>query len=181
MLTAYSHEEIQRKAEKSGIQSFLIKPVNPSLLFDAIMSAFSSSSEIQPRKEGGDRIEIQGLDQIRGASILLVEDYAINRQVATELLESEGFRVSSADHGQIAIEMLTGGGEKSPPYDLILMDLQMPVMDGLTATRKIRELPPEISEIPIVAMTAHALQSEKDKCFAAGMNDHIAKPIDPKI
>ena len=66
MLTAYSHEEIQRKAEKSGIQSFLIKPVNPSLLFDAIMSAFSSSSEIQPRKEGGDRIEIQGLDQIRG-------------------------------------------------------------------------------------------------------------------
>ncbi len=180
MLTAYSHEEIQRKAEKSGIQSFLIKPVNPSLLFDAIMSAFSSSSEIQPRKEGGDRIEIQGLDQIRGASILLVEDYAINRQVATELLESEGFRVSSADHGQIAIEMLTGGGEKSPPYDLILMDLQMPVMDGLTATRKIRELPPEISEIPIVAMTAHALQSEKDKCFTAGMNDHIAKPIDPK-
>jgi two-component system, sensor histidine kinase and response regulator len=179
MLTAYSHDKIPQKADITGIHSFLLKPVNPSLLFDAIISVFHNTSEIQTRKAVQQKLHIEGLDQVRGARILLVEDYEINRQIATELLESEGFVVESANNGRIALEILTIQAG-NPVSDLVLMDIQMPEMDGYTATRKIRELPTDISKIPIVAMTAHAMQSEKDKCFAAGMNDHIAKPIDPR-
>ncbi len=178
MLTAYSHGKIQQKAEKVGIQSFLLKPVNPSLLFDTIISVFTDSKETRTKRVVRDDIRIEGLDQVRGASILLVEDYEINRQIATELLESEGFRVTSAANGKTALELLSEG-KSDQEFDLVLMDIQMPEMDGYTATRKIRELPTQSGQIPIVAMTAHALQSEKEKCFAVGMNDHIAKPIDP--
>ena len=179
MLTAYSHEKVQEKAIDVGIDSFLIKPVNPSLLFDAIMAVFHNTSELQTRKATRHKIRVDGLDRVRGASILLVEDYEINRQIATELLESEGFRVQSATNGRLAVEMIDTPGAETA-FDLVLMDIQMPEMDGYTATRKIRDLPSEAALIPIVAMTAHALQSEKEKCFAAGMNDHIAKPIDPE-
>ncbi len=179
MLTAYSREEVRQKAEAVGVQNFLIKPVNPSLLFDAIISAFDTSGELQPRRSIQQEREIQGLDAIRGSRILLAEDNPINTQIATELLEAEGFEVHTAANGRIAVDMLSDHVGAPPPYDLVLMDIQMPEMDGHTATGIIRKLPSGAGQIPIVAMTAHALQREKERCFASGMNDHIAKPIDP--
>jgi CheY-like chemotaxis protein len=108
---------------------------------------------------------------------LLVEDSKINQQVATELLESAGANVSVANDGAEAVKMLTLERQE-PPFDVILMDLQMPVMDGFEATRLLRR-EPGFQKIPIIAMTAHALAEERQRCLEAGMNDHVSKPIDP--
>ncbi|MBV5332509.1 response regulator, partial [bacterium] len=103
-------------------------------------------------------------------------DNDLNQEVAMELLNDAGFTVDLASNGQIALEMLRTDGAD---YDIILMDMQMPVMDGLTATREIRK-DPRLQHIPVVAMTANALQGARDRCMAAGMNDHVAKPIEPE-
>ena len=110
---------------------------------------------------------------LAGARILLVEDNAINQQVARENLRRFGATVDVAGHGGEAVDMV-----RSRPYDVVLMDVQMPVMDGLAATRYIRDLP-GLAELPIVALTAHALAEDRDRCLAAGMNDYLTKPIDP--
>ena len=115
--------------------------------------------------------------QARGVRVLLVEDNDMNQQVATELLESAGAVVTVADHGGIAVKLLQEGPQP-PPFDIVLMDLQMPEMDGLTATRLLRA-DPRFNDLPIVAMTAHALVEERERCLQAGMNDHVTKPIDP--
>lgn len=120
-------------------------------------------------------VRVPGLAKIRGARILLVEDNDINRQVAAELLKTAGFTVTIAENGQQALDHITAS-----PFEAVLMDIQMPVMDGFTATRKIRALEPPVSKIPVIAMTAHVLKTEKEKCFDAGMNAFIAKPIDPR-
>lgn len=180
MLTAYSRDEIRVKAEDAGVDSFLIKPANPSLLFDAIMSVFDKTAVIQTQRPAEPNRPIADLKNIRGGNILLVEDNEINQQVAIELLEAEGFAVQTATNGRVAVEMLREP-TLSPKPELVLMDIQMPEMDGYTATEQIRALAGPMAVVPIVAMTAHALQSEKEKCLAAGMNDHIAKPIEPDI
>jgi CheY-like chemotaxis protein len=116
------------------------------------------------------------LDQLRaikGARVLLVEDNEINRQVATELLADEGLVVDVAENGRVALEKAIASS-----YDIVLMDMQMPVMDGLTATAEMRRIE-RLRSLPIVAMTANAMQADKDACIAAGMNDHLAKPIEP--
>ena len=112
---------------------------------------------------------------IQGANILLVEDNEINQQVASELLEQARFHVEIANHGQEAIDKLEPGR-----YDCVLMDVQMPVMDGYTATRKIRE-DGRFEGLPILAMTANATVDDRERCRAAGMNDHVAKPIRPQL
>jgi len=118
--------------------------------------------------------DAEGLDQIRGAKILLVEDNEINQQVARELLEREGFVVDIANDGQEGVNQA-----HSSEYDVVLMDIQMPVMGGYEATRQIRK-DPKFSDLPILAMTANAMVGDREKALDAGMNDHIAKPIDPK-
>jgi len=181
MLTAYGREDIRQKAELAGVSSFLIKPVNPSLLFDAILSIFSKVPDLKPTQlQGVDDPAIPGIDDIRGARILLVEDNEINRQVATELLESEQFIIEISSNGRKAVDRLSDCPPSKIP-DAVLMDIQMPEMDGYTATQHIRKKAPPVGHIPIIAMTAHALEGEKKKCFAAGMDDHVAKPIDPQI
>jgi two-component system sensor histidine kinase/response regulator len=110
---------------------------------------------------------------LRGARILLVEDNDINQQVARELLEDAGFVVDVADNGEIAL-----GLAQKVPYDLVFMDMQMPVMDGITATREIRKSG-KLELLPIVAMTANAMEQDRRKCMDAGMNDFLVKPIDP--
>ncbi|HVI78217.1 MAG TPA: response regulator, partial [Candidatus Acidoferrum sp.] len=112
-------------------------------------------------------------ESIRGARILLVEDNELNREVATGLLEDAPVTVNTADNGEVAIRML-----EESNYDLVLMDMQMPVMDGLAATRAIRQKS-QCNNLPIVAMTANAMAGDREKCLEAGMNDHLAKPIDP--
>jgi ammonium transporter, Amt family len=110
-----------------------------------------------------------------GLTILLAEDHPINRKFMTALLEKHGHRVVTAENGQEAVERVTKGG-----IDLVLMDVKMPVMDGVTATRRIRQLPSEMCRVPIIAMTAHALAGDRTKCIQAGMNDYVAKPVEPE-
>jgi polar amino acid transport system substrate-binding protein len=174
LVTAYSREEVMQQAGEVGLEGFLLKPVSPSMLFDATMQAFGEAlpgvSPGTPRKA----LEVEVLENIRGAHVLLVEDNEINRQVAKEILEGAGLKVDLANDGQEGVNAVKG---KS--YDVVLMDIQMPIMDGYTATREIRNLKSEIRNVPIIAMTAHAMAGDEEKSLAAGMNDHVAKPIDP--
>jgi signal transduction histidine kinase/CheY-like chemotaxis protein len=210
LVTAYGREEIMQQADEVGLEGFLLKPVNPSMLFDTIMQAFGEAvpetSRVAQRKEQ----EAEALENIQGARVLLVEDNEINQQVAKEILEGAGLNVALANDGQEAVNAV-----KEKEYDAVLMDVQMPVMDGYTATRKIRQwesgmrkaeggsrkeevgkrnaeggigrpevgsqasnLQPPTSNIPIIAMTAHAMAGDEDKSLQAGMNGHVAKPID---
>jgi len=174
MVTAYGREEVMQQAGEVGLEGFLIKPVNPSMLFDAIMQAFGEAvpeiSRVAQRQEK----EAETLKYIRGAQLLLVEDNEINQQVAKEILEGAGLNITLASNGQEAVDAV-----KENNYDAVLMDVQMPVMDGYTATREIRNLKSEIRNVPIIAMTAHAMAGDEDKSLQAGMNGHVTKPIDP--
>ena len=115
------------------------------------------------------------LDSIRGARVLLVEDNEINRQVAMEIMEYEGFKVDIAENGEKAIQIL----DKNPDsFDLIFMDLHMPIKDGFSATRELRA-DDRFQELPIVAMTADAIVGVQQQCFDAGMNDYVTKPVNP--
>ena len=152
------------------VDLLLSKPVNPSVLFDSIMTTFGQHVQTKHRIQSQD-FDIKDLRPIQGARILLVEDNEINQQVAQELLQQHGFFVDIARHGQIAVEML-----KTNAYDCVLMDIQMPIMDGYTATKIIRK-DPKYADIPILAMTANAMIEDKQLAEQAGMNDHISKPI----
>ncbi|MGW8302659.1 MAG: response regulator [Desulfobacterales bacterium] len=174
MVTAYGREEVMQQAEEVGLEGFLLKPVNPSMLFDTIMQAFGEAVTETSRVAQRQEQEAEALKHIRGAHVLLVEDNEINQQVAREILEGAGLNVTLATNGQEAIDAI-----QKNEYDAVLMDVQMPVMDGYTATREIRNLKSEIRNVPIIAMTAHAMAGDADKSIAAGMSDHVTKPIDP--
>lgn len=172
MVTAYGREEILERAQHVGIDAFLTKPVNQSLLFNSIMEVFDREECKWETKVYADRVKVP--EAVRGAGILVVEDNRINQQVAVELLEDAGFRVQTANDGQQAVEMLN---TKENRFDVVLMDIQMPIMDGYQATQKIRTLENANRDVPVIALTAHALESEKQKCLRAGMDGHISKPI----
>jgi two-component system sensor histidine kinase/response regulator len=174
MVTAFGREDVRSQAVDAGIDGYLLKPVNPSMLHDALMDLFgiqegrTEAAALKPKEEAHDAT---------GVRVLLVEDNEMNRLVATELLQSAGASVTAANHGGEAVKMLTEGPQP-PPYDVVLMDLQMPEMDGITATKLLRA-DPRLQSLPIIAMTAHALVEERQRCLEAGMNDHVSKPIDP--
>ena len=179
MVSAYGREEVMKLARKAGIDGFLVKPVNQSLLFDTIMEVFGRAQDAVQTPESPRALEIhQNIRQLAGSEILLVEDNKINQQVATEILQQAGISVTIAENGEEGAELAAKNR-----YSAVLMDIQMPVMDGYTATRKIREMqnssPPQAPQAPIIAMTAHAVSGERDKCLAAGMDDYVSKPIDP--
>jgi PAS domain S-box-containing protein len=174
LVTAYGREEIMQRAEQIGLDGFLIKPVSPSVLFDTIMQAFGEqmpkSSRLAERHK-----ETEDLKDIQGAQVLLVEDNEINQQVALEILQGAGLNVTVANDGQEAVNAV-----KDSYYDAVLMDIQMPVMDGYTASREIRNRKSEIRNVPVIAMTAHAMAGDEQKSIEAGMNDHVTKPINPE-
>jgi CheY-like chemotaxis protein len=173
LVTSYGSEEVIKNAEATGIAEVLIKPVSASMLFNSVQRILGSVAE-GPRSAGDAPTDtFEQLATIRGARVLLVEDNDLNQEVATELLRDAGFVVDLAENGQIAVDKV-GAAE----YDIVLMDMQMPVMDGVTATRNIRKVV-RFKDLPIVAMTANAMQADRDRCLAAGMNDHVAKPIEP--
>ncbi|MBK1700973.1 response regulator [Thiococcus pfennigii] len=173
MVTAYGREEVMHRAQGAGLDAFLVKPVNPSVLFDTIVAALGPAAARELRPARAARKTPDGLPGIRGATVLVAEDNEINQQVARELLEEVGLRVDIAADGQQALERV-----RARRYDAVLMDIQMPVMDGLAAARAIRGLPGG-ADLPIIAMTAHAMAGDREKTLAAGMNDHITKPVDP--
>ncbi len=175
MVTAYGREEVLSQIAEAGIEDVLIKPVSASVLFDTVIRLFGGTAVTEPSKPmDGAPCTPESLASIRGARILLVEDNELNQEVATELLADAGFVVDVAGDGAAALARV-----QEQSYDLVLMDMQMPVMDGVTATREIRKLG-RFGHLPIIAMTANAMQRDRDRCLDAGMNDFAAKPIDPE-
>ncbi len=173
MITAFSREEVMNLAKKTDIKAFLMKPVSPSLMLDTIMQVFGLESplSVNPRRPVSKGSGI--LARTKGARVLLVEDNIMNQQVAAELLVSAGFKVDIAHNGQEATQKV---GQTS--YDLVLMDVQMPLMSGYEATRLIRK-DERCKALPIIGLTANAMSGAREACAEAGMNDYIAKPIDP--
>jgi PAS domain S-box-containing protein len=176
LVTAYGREEVVKQAREAGLDGLLVKPISSSVLFDAVMEAFGKPVEKRTRTAMKRAQYPLGFDAVRGARLLLVEDNEINRQVATELLEQEGFWVSSANDGRAAVNAVCQPDAEA--FDLVLMDLQMPEMDGYTATGAIRKTGNQ--SLPIVAMTADAMSGVAERCREAGMNDYVTKPIDPQ-
>ena len=175
IVTAYGREEVFHEAEGAGLEAVLVKPVSPSLLFDTTIRALVGEARPAPEAAGeapSPRADAS-LGRLRGARVLLVEDNELNQQVALELLGAAEVAVDLATNGEEAVRRV-----QESPYGLVLMDLQMPVMDGFEATRRIRALP-GFEKLPILAMTANAMAGDRERSLAAGMNDHVTKPIDP--
>jgi two-component system sensor histidine kinase/response regulator len=174
LMTAHGRDEPGRSAMLAGIDETLIKPLTPSLLFDTLMRMLGAAI-LEPGQAPAPGLEsCIDLSTIAGAHVLVVEDNDLNQVVATEMLHEAGLVVDLAPDGAVALDKV-----QQHPYDLVLMDMQMPVMDGVTATREIRRLP-DRQDLPIIAMTANAMAADRERCLAAGMNDHLAKPIDPE-
>jgi two-component system sensor histidine kinase/response regulator len=167
MVTAYGREEVLKRAEDGGIENVLVKPVTSSTLFDTTLAVLQASDETRSTA-----LSAPSLD-MAGTRVLLVEDNEINQEVALGQLEDAKVQVDVAENGEIAVRMV-----QDNDYDLVLMDMQMPIMDGIEATRVIRA-DPRFGALPIIAMTANAMAVDRDRCLEAGMNDHIPKPIDP--
>jgi PAS domain S-box-containing protein len=177
MVTAYGREEARQAAQGVNLSGFLTKPVTSSSLLDAIMRAMGHEVSSVQRNIDHEEKSRSAIKQLRGAKILLVEDNEINQELAMELLVSNGVSVKVADNGKEALEILNKEKEKEDEdFDGVLMDCQMPVMDGYEATRLLRQQE-RFKNLPILAMTANAMLGDKEKVLAAGMNDHIAKPI----
>jgi signal transduction histidine kinase/CheY-like chemotaxis protein len=171
LVTAFGREEVREEAERLQLEGFLLKPVTKSMIVDILVDVFAPSREETSTAAAGAQPT-----ELRGARILLAEDNEINQQIASELLEGAGAVITIANNGREAVEILSTNPQ--PPFDAVLMDLQMPEMDGYQATAKLRS-DARFATLPIIAMTAHATMEERQRCLAAGMNDHIGKPIDP--
>ena len=172
IITAYGRDELVGEAAKVGIEDILIKPVTISQLFETVMRTLGADLPQTPATHSNNLPDIGAL---AGAHALLVEDNDLNQEVATEFLHELGLEVDLAADGAAALAKV-----QAHAYDVVLMDMQMPVMDGLTATREIRKLPSQ-RDLPIIAMTANAMAGDRERCIDAGMNDHIPKPIDPAV
>ena len=177
MVSTHGREDLRKLARRAGIEHVVIKPVNASTLFDTLMGAlggethdageapvFAASPDLTPER----------LARLAGARALLAEDNALNQEVACALLREVGMRVDVAANGAEALERV----RNDAGYQVVLMDMQMPEMDGLAATRAIRAMPDRVM-LPIIAMTANAGQADRDACRDAGMDDYVTKPIDP--
>ena len=174
MVTAYGREDVLEEAARGGIDTVLVKPVSNSVLFETVSRLIvghgdeANTRQIEPQPDN-----LPHAAALEGVEVLLVEDNVINQQVADEILSSSGLKVTIAENGAEAVECI-----RKRAFDVVLMDMQMPVMDGLTATQKIREIFPSFAT-PVIAMTANASEADRKRCLAAGMVDHIPKPIDP--
>lgn len=170
MVSAFGSEKEMLRAKKAGVEGFLMKPVKQSLLFDTIMEVFGNDS----LKFDGP-VKTANQEEFTGLCLLVVEDNPINQIVVTEMLDIPGLTIDIADNGHDAVEHL-----RNKSYDAVLMDIQMPKMDGLEATKTIRNKL-NLKDLPIIAMTAHAMYGDREKCLSVGMNDYISKPLDRQL
>ncbi len=172
ILTAYDWSDIEAEAKAAGVTAFCPKPMFLSDLRDTLMTAIGQkqtdeAQELLPKKN----------TNFKGRQILLVEDNELNREIAQEILREYGFRVDPAENGAVAVEKVSTAAAPGR-YDLVLMDVQMPVMDGCTATRQIRALDdPVRANLPILAMTANAFDEDRRNALESGMNGFLSKPI----
>jgi PAS domain S-box-containing protein len=173
MLTAFNRADVQRRLAQRqlAVGALLIKPVTPSTLFDACGAALGVAIQRPRRATQREEAMLAHQERLRGARLLLVEDNVINREIALTVLNRAGIVTEVACDGQEALDML-----ERQAFDGVLMDCQMPIMDGYAATRALRAQP-RWRDLPVIAMTANAMVGDRDKAIAAGMNDHIAKPI----
>ncbi len=172
MVSAYAQESVANKAKEAGIEIFLQKPINPSILNDILSTIFLSDWELDYPHRSPKRKQTQSITALKGSSILLVEDNETNQEIVLGLLEDSGIIIDIASNGQMAIDRYNANPTK---YELILMDIQMPIMDGYQATSIIRQTN---STIPIVALSANAMKEDIEKSHAVGMNTHLNKPIE---
>ena len=170
LTTAYSRGEILKEVQQNRIDGLVMKPATSSTLLDAVMQAFGRFEASRMMSSGGVRDDDLGRS-LAGARVLLVEDNEINQQVAREILEGAGLDITIAENGREAVDLVKPGR-----FDAVLMDIQMPVMDGYEATREIRR-DPRTRGLPIIAITAGAMTQDREKSQAAGMDDHVSKPI----
>ena len=182
MVTAHRRQELILGAAALGIQHVLAKPVSGSQLVNTLMQIMGSAgSAAPPLADPSDPRSLEAeLRRIAGARVLLVEDNEINQQVACELLQGAGLQVDVACNGSMALQNVEARDADGRPYDIVLMDMQMPVMDGVTAARMLRESH-SADRLPIVAMTANAMQADRERCMQAGMNGFVTKPIDADV
>ena len=171
ILTAYDWSDVEQEAKEAGVTAFISKPLFPSDLHIVLEKCCGV--------EESENLQDEDVFDFTGKKILLVEDNEMNREIAVEILEEAGFVVDTAEDGDIAVEKVRNDPE-GKAYDIVLMDIQMPRIDGYEATRLIRALPPKDMHIPIIAMTANAFEEDKKAAIEAGMDEHIAKPIDVK-
>ncbi|MBV2234720.1 MAG: response regulator [Sterolibacterium sp.] len=185
MVTAGSYEKLCQQAAQVGLEHILTKPVSPSALHDALLEALLQTTD--PQQATGTAASLEPLNALAApaaatqldfsrlaqARVLLVDDVELNRTVALAFLEDTGVQVDIAVHGRDAVEKILNN-----TYDLVLMDIQMPEMDGLTAAREVRKHQ-RLRELPIIAMTAHAMEGDRQRSLEAGMQDHLTKPINP--
>ncbi|MCB0211226.1 MAG: response regulator [Anaerolineae bacterium] len=175
MLTSLGQHEVSDRLEETGVEfaAFLNKPIKPSQLFDALVTIFSDRPiPFRPREKTPDVLFDPSMGRRLPLRILLAEDHPTNQKLALRILEQLGYRADVAANGLETLEAL-----ERQPYDIILMDMQMPEMDGLEATRSIRSHWPGDAGPHIIAMTANAMQGDRERCLAAGMNDYVSKPI----
>ena len=171
ILTAYDVSDIEEEARQAGVTAFCNKPIFLSTLRDTLLTVIGQAQEEE------EAIIPDTNDDLKGKRILLVEDNELNSEIAQEILGSSGFLVEAANDGSVAVDMVKASADGY--YDIILMDVQMPIMNGYDATRAIRKLEnPAHASIPIVAMTANAFNEDKMNAMESGMNDHVAKPLD---
>ncbi len=174
MMTAFDRMELMQQAEHAGITDFVTKPVNQSILLNTILNAvddgtvrLDESVDAAPPRDP----DVEATGPSRSGRILLVEDNTINQQVALEIIRDAGLAVDTAANGVDALEKM-----RANTYDAVLMDIQMPEMDGYETTRAVRS-DPALSNVPVIAMTAHAMKGDRERCISAGMDDYVSKPI----
>lgn len=173
MMTAFGGEGVYTQARAAGANASLIKPIKQSSLLDTILEAFGHEVVTRAARARMATSDVQSGSRLAGVHVLLVEDNEINQRVAQEILENANLVVDVVDNGRAAIRAVARSS-----FDAVLMDVQMPEMDGYEATRSIRALE-RFKDLPIIAMTAHAMKGDREKCLEAGMNDYLTKPIDP--
>ena len=175
IMSAFDEEAARVAGQRDGLGHVLPKPLTRAALLELVMRRLGDQATVISTEVAGPTAELRLRDRFAGARVLLVEDNPINQIVAVELLQAAGLQVEVADNGRAAVERWQPGA-----FDLVLMDIQMPELDGMAATRAIRALPGS-AEVPIIAMTANAFGEDRAACLDAGMNDHIGKPVDPRV
>ena len=173
LVSAQDDEAMRRQARRAGFGAVLVKPVSSSALHDTLVRLLRDSAAAEPVTVARGEAESLLRARVSGQRVLLAEDNPINREVAVDLLSAVGLQVETAEDGEEAVRKAL-----EMPVDLVLMDMQMPGVDGLEATRRLRAA--GRGRLPIIAMTANAFGEDRAACLAAGMNDHVAKPVDPE-